>query len=168
MWTKLSSTVVVALLASIAVVAEQSKPAPNVVGEGPPSGAAPAPNVVARVPDPPGQLVNIKFDLTITDQTGPGEPGRKSLTLIVADRQVGYVRTYAPAKEGGQARLNVDARPHILQNGHVRVGLGLEYPSLNQQINIILEPGKPLVISQAADPTSDRKISVEVRATLLK
>ena len=28
--------------------------------------------------------------------------------------------------------------------------------------------GKPLVISQAADPTSDRKVTVEVKATVLK
>jgi hypothetical protein len=40
--------------------------------------------------------------------------------------------------------------------------------SLNQRVGIILEGGKPLVISQAADPISDRKITVEIRATILK
>ena len=40
--------------------------------------------------------------------------------------------------------------------------------SLNQRVVIILEPGKPLLLSQAADPMSDRKITVEIRATILK
>jgi hypothetical protein len=39
---------------------------------------------------------------------------------------------------------------------------------LNERIVTILESGKPIVISQAADPTSDRRIGVEVRATILK
>jgi hypothetical protein len=33
---------------------------------------------------------------------------------------------------------------------------------------VVLEAAKPLVISQAADPASDRKISVEIRATIMK
>jgi hypothetical protein len=82
--------------------------------------------------------------------------------------------------------INVDARPSILREGAIRLQLGLEYlprPSagepdaaaqpagtsrLNQQMNLVLQNGKPLVISQAADPGSDRKISVEVSATVLR
>ena len=40
--------------------------------------------------------------------------------------------------------------------------------SINERMTLILESGKPLVISQAADPTSDRKITVEVTATILR
>jgi hypothetical protein len=126
---------------------------------------APAP---ARAPEPAAQLVNIKVELTIVDQTGAAESAKKSVSLIVADRQTGFIRSTVQPKEGGQVQLNVDARPQILPNGNIRLGLSLQYPTLNQSINMILDPGKPLVISQAADPTSDRKISVEVRATLLK
>ena len=32
----------------------------------------------------------------------------------------------------------------------------------------MLQSGKPLVVSQAADPVSDRKVIVEVKATVLK
>jgi hypothetical protein len=39
---------------------------------------------------------------------------------------------------------------------------------LNERISTILESGKPLVISQAADPASDRRISVEARATVVR
>jgi hypothetical protein len=140
-------------------------------------------------PEPPAQAVNIKLDMTITDQAGPGQPATRSVTMIVADRMNGSIRSTGNQV---QARMFVDATPRMLPNGNVQVMLGLEYnprqdmgakppsgpefpgpsstggSSLNQRITLILEPGKPLIISQAADPVSDRKITVEVRATLLK
>ena len=42
------------------------------------------------------------------------------------------------------------------------------HPPCTEQITVMLDPGKPLIISQAADPASDRKITVEVRATMMK
>ena len=39
---------------------------------------------------------------------------------------------------------------------------------LNQSLTVVLQSGKPMLISQAADPTSDRKVTVEVKATVLK
>jgi hypothetical protein len=130
----------------------------------------------AEAPQPPGQPVNVKLDLTITDQLGPGEPTKKTVSLIVADRTVGSIRSTANSV---RATLSVDANPQILANGNVKVQLGVEYnpqkgdgpPSgsaLNQRIAIVLVPGKPVVLSQAADPLSDRKITVEVRAEILK
>ena len=81
----------------------------------------------------------------------------------------------------GRVQINMDARPQILATGGIRVSLGLEYnprtlgndsptewSSLNEQIQTVLEPGRPLVVSQAADPASDRKILVELRAAILK
>jgi hypothetical protein len=143
--------------------------------------------------EPPGQPVNVKLDLTITDQLGPGEPAKKTISVIVADRAAGNIRS---SGNNVRAVLNVDATPQILSNGNIRVLLGLEYnprqaggsgpvakgpkgetipveeipggSSLNQRVTVVLEPGKPLVLSQAADPISDRKITVEVRATILK
>jgi hypothetical protein len=143
--------------------------------------------------EPPGQPVNVRLDLTITDQAGPGEPAKKTMSMIVADRAAGSIRTIG---NNVRAMLNVDATPQILSNGSIRVILGLEYnprqaagsgatakgpsgetvsvpeipggSSLNQRVTIVVEPGKPLVLSQAADPISDRKITVEVRATILK
>jgi hypothetical protein len=40
--------------------------------------------------------------------------------------------------------------------------------SLNERLGLVLESGKPVVVSQAADPTSDRRITVELVATILK
>jgi hypothetical protein len=39
---------------------------------------------------------------------------------------------------------------------------------MNQSLTVVLQSGKPLMISQAADPVSDRKVNVEVKATILK
>ena len=161
---------------------------PTTPGQQTPAAARPSP------PEPPAQPVNVKIDITITDQAGPGQPATRTVTMIVADRRHGSIRSTANQV---QARMFVDAEPRILPNGNVQVFLGLEYnprqaldpdqkpsdpafanmipqsaslggSSLNQRITLILEPGKPLIISQAADPVSDRKITVEVRATLLK
>lgn len=76
--------------------------------------------------------------------------------------------------------INVDARPEILAGGRVRVNLGLEYAfagstgndapvwSLNQRMNLILESGRPLIVSRTTDPRSGRQAVVEVTATILK
>jgi hypothetical protein len=81
--------------------------------------------------------------------------------------------------------INVDARPSIMQKEPHRISLslGLEYipraegrqeemtpgmASWSERLSLILESGKSMVVSQAADPTSDRKITVEVTATILK
>ena len=133
-------------------------------------------------PEPPGQPTNIKLDLTITDQTGPGNPLKKVVTMVVADRGNGSIRSSGMmGPQGRRVQINLDAYPTILQSNQMRLRLSLEYnpgsvgsdgptewSSLNEQITLLLEPGKPMMISQAADPISDRKITVEVRATLLK
>ena len=167
--------------------------APGAHAQTPPA-EKPAPGQVVAPNEAPsrGQPVNIKLDLTITDQLGPGEPAKKTVSMIVADRHTGAIRS---AANSVRAVLNVDATPFILPSGSIRTMLGIEYnprqgttqqqvkgpggelmpllpepggSSLNQRVAIILEPGKPLLLSQAADPLSDRKITVEIRATILK
>lgn len=151
-----------------------------------PSQAVPPPKSTEQAAQRPsqeslGQPTNIKLDLTITDQTGPGEALKKVVTMVVADRGNGSIRSSGSVRAQGRVQINVDAYPTILQNGVIRLRLGLEYTprtvgsdgptessSLNEQMTVILEVGKSLVVSQAADPASDRKIMVEVRATLLK
>jgi hypothetical protein len=148
-------------------------------------------NKPAPAPAPQGQPVNIKLDLTITDQAGPGEPAKKTVSVIVADRGNAAVRS---SGNNVRATINVDASPQIMPNGNVRLILGVEYnprqgppnkvkgpggelmeipddtrgSTLNQRVTVLLEPNKPLIISQAADPLSDRKVTLEIRATILK
>jgi hypothetical protein len=150
-------------------------------------GEQPAP---ARAAEPVGQAINIKLDITITDQAGPGEPVRKQVTMLMADGQNANVRTSGRQRVVSSGdfpiSINVDARPIILRDGSIRLSLGLEYqprPSanqpeaavqaaqmsaLNERLIVILQDGKPLVISQASDPGSDWKITVELRAAIQK
>ena len=149
-------------------------------------------------PEPPPQPVNIKIEVSITDQTAEGTPAKKVVTMMVGDRQRNSIRSSASVpvrvqpNPGAPAQynyrnvtINVDARPAVLlkEPSKVQIMLGLEYfpksgggredmepgmASLNEQLSLILESGKPTIVSQAADPTSDRKITVEVTATILK
>jgi len=167
----LTATIVAALLIATpqAQAPQQTKP------EQPPA------RTEQKAEPPLGQPVNIKLDLTITDQTGPGDRLEKVVTMVVADRGMGSIRSLGSVRTQGRVQINVDARPQILQSGVIRLTLGLEYnprtlgndaptewSSLNEQITVVMAAGKPLVVSQAADPASDRKISVEVLATVMK
>jgi hypothetical protein len=129
-----------------------------------------------------GQAVNIRIELTIRDQRGTAQPDTKTVSVVTADRSPSRVRTggnVRTEKFGIQdVRLNVDARPTLVRDGRVRLFMTFEYrpadteasPSNNisEMIECVLVPGQPLVVSKSADPNSDRSVTVEVKATILK
>lgn len=137
---------------------------------GPP--ATPAP----QAPRAPAQLANIRLEVTIAEQRdGTAVPAR-TVTMLLADRENGHVRT----TQAGVV-LNVDARADIVHDGRIRVFFMMEYrtvaaegerispPLLNETVTSILEDGKPIVVSQSADPTSARSgVRVELKATIVK
>lgn len=126
-------------------------------------------------PQEPGQPVNIQIDVTISAQ---GTPVAKTFSMTVADRGYSNLRS-----SQGERRLNVDARPTI-DGGRIRLMLTFEHDlpdltgsgsnapartsTLRENLNVVLENSKPTVVSQHADPASDRKVTVEVKATILK
>ena len=139
-----------------------------------------------------GRDLNVQIEITITDQGVSGAPEKKVVLLLAADQSMGRVRAQANARQSmvgmvGSA-LKVDARPIILDNDRIMLELTLEYmpvrdlpgdaakpasivpqpTELNESLSVILQSGKPLIISQAADPLSDRRMTVEVIATVLK
>jgi hypothetical protein len=134
-------------------------------------------------------LTNVQVELTLTDQVGTAAAEKKTVSMIVASGNWGKIRssgTYRPTGEPPLiAELNVDARPLIALDGPIQLELTVIYnppgaarieredgkarPSgINQSQTVVLQSGKPLIISQAADPVSDRKVVVEVKATVLK
>ena len=141
-----------------------------------------------------GQLANVRLEVTISDQRASGPPTTKTVALVLADRANGRIRTTGevrvPRQAGGASVafdtrivvLNVDAQPEFTRDGRVRAHVTLEYkPVAGEAVNeeqalttisesfaVILEDGKPLVVSQSADPTTDRRVRVEVKATILK
>ena len=129
--------------------------------------------------------MNVKIELTITDEGGSAAPVKKIVSMTSGDREFGQIRSSAfLAQVGGDVPLNVDARPVIQSDGKMRLNLTINYDSLGpgpreggpnpskiqirEQLGVILESGKPLVISQSADPLGDRKVTVEVKATILR
>jgi hypothetical protein len=172
--------------------ARPGAPTPAAQPTPPPPPAAPS----AQAPPPPppsppmlGKQVNVQLEFTITDQTGSGAPDKKTVSMIAADGTMGRVRSYAGAQSprtGGPpvpVSLNVDARPRILSGDGIQIELTIEYrplpaasqskpevetSQLNQSMTVILQNGRPLIVSQAADPVTDRKIVVEAKATVLK
>jgi hypothetical protein len=194
------------LAVSATLCAAQSRPADAKAPAKPAADTAKAESAPAQKapPEPAPLPINIKIEVSITDQTGTNTPAKKVVTMIASDRMSTNVRSSAsvPVKQmlqvpSGNASapptsytyrnvtINVDARPSIVQKEPNKISLnfGLEYiprpegrqeemepgmGSWSERLSLILESGKPMVISQAADPTSDRKITVEVTATILK
>jgi hypothetical protein len=155
-----------------------------------PALAQPAKPVEVKEAEPaaPASMRNISLELTITDQTTAADSAKKVVSMIVGDRQRGSIRTsgsvITPVEGRTSVILNVDARPWIQVNNNViLMTLTIEYSpkldpanetkdmprtQLNQSMSLLLESGKPTVISQAADPLSNRKVMVEVKATIMK
>lgn len=135
-------------------------------------------------------LDNVQVELTIADQTGSGPVEKKTVSMIVAARSWGKIRASATAYQKSASTsvvpvgLNVDARPFVTSDGKIQLELTLVYnplipgqsndsaqirpTELNQSLTVILQSGKPMVVSQSADPVTDRKVTVEVKATVLK
>jgi len=158
---KRPNSILVLMLATIVTAAAQDQPATSKPAEPQPARQA-------------SQAANIRIELTITDQRTDAQTAPKTVTLLVEDRQNGRLRTGR-----GNAALNVDARPEIVREGRVRVMISLEYtpqdspersiqPPIQAMVTALLEDGKALLVSQSADPISDRKVRVEVKATIVR
>jgi hypothetical protein len=181
-----------ALLVAFLPLAVRGQPVSQEPPQQPPPAKAPGgqPSERQRLPAPPefarlGKDVNVQVELTIRDQAGSTAPQTKTVSLMAADRTMGRVRAGAiagkpDAPQKVLTNLNVDARPTLLEDGRVLLELTIEYrplregevvqepPTLNESLTVILTNGKPLTISQAADPITDRRMTVEVKATILK
>jgi len=162
-----------------ATPAPPAPPAPGV--------AAPAAPAAPSVPGPPrreGQPINVKVELTISEEGGGTPPLKKTVSTVVGDSSSGSVREQATAPGSGPIWLNFDVYPVIMASGKIRLQCSVQYTTnsstapgdraaaskteIRESWVTILENGKPLTISQATDPISDRRTTVEVNATILK
>ena len=147
-----------------------------VVGQEGQAPAAQKPAETPSAPRPAAQLVNVRVDLMVTEQRDGTALPPRTVTMLIADRESGRVRTGS-----GNAVLNVDARPELTRDGRIRLFVSLEYrrqaeesekttpPLLSESLGAILEDGKSVLVSQSADPTSARtSVRVEVKATISK
>ena len=145
---------------------------------------------IAEAPGTPGPrfvrtLTNVQVELTLTDQSGTAAPEKKVVSMIVASGNWGKIRSAGMVRLVNDERigvdLNVDARPYVSTDGPIQLEVTLNYSppadkdsakprptGINQSQTVVLQSGKPLTISQAADPVTVRKVIVEVKATVLK
>jgi hypothetical protein len=158
----------------------------------PSSAAAPATTPAPSAPGPAsvgGEPVNVKIDVTITDQRGAAAPVKRTVSLIAADRNSGRVRSTANLLGfPPPITLGVDATPTVLKDGKIRLALTLSYDwrasgadltpnspagtvtntTLQDGVSLVLTNGKSVIAAQSADPAGDRQVTVEVMATILR
>jgi hypothetical protein len=156
----------------------------------------PVAEIFPRLTPPIPASKNIQVEITIIDQAGSAPPVKKTLNVIAADNANGSIRSKVtvavPRHPPGpdpknysyeDLPLNVDIRPQVTENkNRIRARLILNYetfyaaqasnmPALRSVVTVdqwvMLDNGKPMIVSQSADATTDRKVSVELKATIL-
>jgi len=187
----------ICLIATVASVLAQT-PAPAQRGTTPrpaPAAEQPAPAAanVAVAPTPPrrqGQPVNIKVDVTISDQHSGGAAAlKKTVTVVTGDGMTGFIRSTAAYTSLGDVPLNVDVEPELIADGKIRVRVNLQYDlpgsvtgqttetpgagalrrtQIRENLAVILENGKSITVAQSADPVGDRQVTIDVKATILR
>jgi hypothetical protein len=129
-----------------------------------------------------GEPVNIRIEVRITAAGDP--PYAKTFMLTVGDGGAAQIR--GDQRGGGRANyLHVDARPRLVDD-KVRLQLTFEHDlpdfsgapnadgrpampnMLTENMDVVLDSGKPLVVGQHLDAASNRAIAVEVTATVLR
>lgn len=162
----------------------------------PPAAEAPeAPKMALPPQAPPAprkplQPINVRIDVTITDQGRAGAPTmKKTVSIVTSDGFGGRIRSTANYSALPPVPLNVDADVEILTDGKVRTRVNLQYDlpagvdgqtqnipnvgalkttQIQENLSLILESGKPILAAQSADPVGDRQVTIEVKATVLR
>lgn len=150
-----------------------------------------AAHALTKADRPAHTMVNVRLTLAITDETGAGDPVRKTITLLLADGGSGRVRSSNHQIIGIPARsfvvtLNADAFIGRIDGDNVQADITVEYSPgtsgeaaagtpaeqrgtpLSQSVSVWLTNGTPTVIVEASDPMSDRKVTLEATATILR
>jgi hypothetical protein len=150
---------------------------------------APGQQPAAR-PDSRASVENVRLELTISDQSGGAQPIKKVITMLLAERAQGRVRSGGEvlrSNEAGQGSyfapvtLNADANVVGIAGDRIRVMVTVEYmpaaggsdagnrrTQLNQSVDVVLTNAKPVLIVESADPISDRKVSLTATATIVR
>ena len=145
-----------------------------------PGGTPLAPVAVPPVAAQSTSWQNVRLDVTISDSLNVDTQTKKTVSMLILDGRNGQVRS---TSEGGL--INIDANPQVRPDGRIYLRLTVEYrPELNAQqaqqagtsrvaqfnesLALVVIDGKSIVASQSADPRSDRKVTLELTATILK
>jgi hypothetical protein len=149
----------------------------------PPAQTPPRPagaQTLPPAPQPATSWQNVKLDVTISDSLNVDTQTTKTVSMLILDGRSGQIRS---TSSGGL--INIDASPSVRPDGRIYLRLTVEYrPELsaaqaqqagtsriaqfNESLALIVANGKPILASQSADPRGDRKVSLEVTATVAR
>ena len=142
----------------------------------------------SEAPAKPRQPVNIRIDVKINDERGAQATTSKTLSLTVADGGTAFSRSTVEVPYGAKIEtvrhvpLHVDATPQI-EGSRIRLRFSMEYNAVDlaadtrpyypkmeikENLTLVLENEKPLLVAESPDPLSDRRVSVELKATILR
>jgi len=167
-------------------VAAQAPPKPPAA----PSKPAPAPSE-KPAPVRTGKDINIRIDATVIESRGDHVVDKKVISVTCVDGKGAFVRSTqsvafkAKGSDGfnyQDAPLNMDADVNLRDDGRVLARITVDYRGMpasqdspdsidrgiRQSVSVILNPGEPLMVAQSADAVGDRRVSLEVKATVLK
>jgi hypothetical protein len=122
-----------------------------------------------------GQRVNIRLDVSVTDQSEGAATSPKTLMVMLADRAIGRTRGAFQDRS-----ISVDATP-IIVDGRIRLDLTVQSRGdagpgktvdntlfWQNSFALLLDSGKPMLAFETLDPATKRKLSIDVKATIVK
>ena len=80
----------------------------------------------------------------------------------------GLVTTAQAAAAGSPGQIMVNLTVQYTPDASYQTSAGSRPASLDESLNIVLQDGKRTLVSQSADPQGDRKVTLEVMATVIK
>jgi hypothetical protein len=140
--------------------------------------AAPAP----ASPRPSAQVANIQLAITLTDKVDGKTVSEEPVHMLLADRMLGRLRRHLPANAAlGSKSLEVDVTPEIV-GPRVKISMTVNYNSGSpdetrdkiaptqfvETISTYLDVGKPTTIVETAGDTANRRVTLQVTATINK
>ena len=110
-----------------------------------------------------------------SNRLATGAPVGLNIDAAAMIHQGGFITVritfeYTPAlgsgpPAGGTSEQMAAAKAQLSEKG---LSFGAQPAEIHESLSVILQDGKPLLVSQSADPTTDRKVTVELMATVLK
>ena len=169
----LAATVLFAAACPVALWAQETaaKPAESQ----PASAATPA----RDAPRLPAQAANIQLAIVLTDQIDGKTVTEEPVHILLADRQLGRLRRRLPANM--DKNLEVDVTPEIV-GSRVRIAMTVSYngasatethdPNRTTQfvetLTAFLDSGKPVTIVDIRGDSANRRVTLQVTATINK
>jgi hypothetical protein len=171
---------VVALVAWEGAAAAQTKPQPAPAAVAPATAppAAKAAEAAQAARPTPADPVNVRYEIVIRE-VGSASKSAKSVTVTIALADPSSIRAQGTSAGRGNNPLALDITPLVIRDGKIRTRISFEYTPAppegsqgpppfftRQTLNLWLDNGKPMVVSEAEDPISDRRFTVSVTATI--